>query len=109
MARRRPRQVIRAGLLGYLDYLRMILADPRLILWSLFLIFFPFYVMPSGMPQPADLTILILLPTLIRGRKGRLPPDVIKPFRSLVVFVVYVILVNLVWSFVIMNFSFNGK
>lgn len=86
-----------------------VIRDPRLVLWSLFVIFFPFYVFSSGLPQPADWLLLILAPVLLKGWSGRLPPAMARPYRALVIFAVYTIVVNLVWSLILGSFTIDLK
>ena len=44
----------------------------------LFVIFFPFYVFPSGLPQPADCLMVILTPMLFSRWNGRLPKEMVR-------------------------------
>ena len=83
--------------------------DPQLALWSLVVVLTPFYVFPSGVPQPADLLGFALLPMLWRRWNGRLPPALVKPLKALIVFMIYVVIVNVVWSFAITTFSTDAK
>ncbi len=83
--------------------------DPRLLLWSLFMIFFPFYVFPSGAPQPADCVILILAPLVAFEAKNRLFSDGRRALRQLIVFIAYTIAVNVAWSVITFSFSFRFK
>jgi hypothetical protein len=83
--------------------------DVRLAMWSLVVLLLPFYVFDSGVPQPADWISLLLLPILIRSWNGRLPGPLLRPLKSLVVFMLYVFVVNLVWSVAIFTFSINAK
>ena len=83
--------------------------DTYLLLWSLVVLLLPFYVFDSGLPQPADLLGLALLSILLRSWSGRLPPPLVRPLKLLIVFVVYVFLVNLLWSFAALTFSLNAK
>ena len=83
--------------------------DPRLALWSLVVLLFPFYLFESGIPQPADWLGFALLPILLRDWNGRLPLPLIRPLKSLLIFMVYVLIVNIVWSFALFTFSINAK
>jgi len=87
---------------------RALLGDPPLLIWALFVILLPFYVGPSGLPQPANFLILLLLPFLARRWDGRLL-DMARPFRLLVLFTGYATLMNLVWSIVGNAWSINLK
>jgi hypothetical protein len=92
-----------------LEEIARIRRDPQLSLWSLVVLLVPFYIFPSGVPQPADLLAFALLPMLWRGWNGRLPPAVIKPLKYLLLFMIYVVIVNVVWSFAIATFSTDAK
>jgi hypothetical protein len=89
--------------------IRKIRRDVRLVLWSLMILLVPFYIFDSGVPQPADWFGFALLPILIRTWNGRLPPALLRPLKSLVVFIIYVFIVNAVWSFAMLTFSINAK
>jgi len=92
-----------------LEQVSRIRQDPRLALWTLVVLLFPFYVFESGIPQPADWLGFALLPMLLRDWNGRLPFPLVRPLKSLLVFMVYVLIVNVVWSFAILSFSTNAK
>ena len=92
-----------------LEQVSRIKNDPHLALWSIIVILFPFYFFDSGLPQPGDLLTLLLLVVLVRTWNGRLPPGLVKPLKALVLFVLYVLLVNVVWSFAILTFTLNAK
>jgi hypothetical protein len=98
-----------ATLRATLEQVSRIRRDLRLGLWSLIVLLFPFYVFNSGVPQPADWLGLALLPILLRTWNGRLPLPLVSPLKALVVFMIYVFLVDLVWSFAMLTFSVNAK
>ena len=69
--------------------------DITLWMWAVFIFFFPIYVAPSGLPQPADVLIVVLAPMTLRKWDGRLP---IAPKRAvfwLLIFMVYVTVSNM--------------
>jgi hypothetical protein len=94
---------------GALDELYRIRQDARLLLWSLVVVLFPFYVFSSGLPQPADFLSFGLLFVLLRSWNGRLAVGLVGTLRSLLLFIGYVFLVNLAWSFVALSFSLGAK
>ena len=100
---------IPVDLRGTLAQIRRILQDPRLMLWSLVVVLMPFYVFDSGLPQPADLLGLMLLFILIRRWNGKLRPSLARPLKSLIVFMLYVIGVNIAWSFLLLTFTLDAK
>ena len=100
---------IPVDLRGTLAQIRRILQDPRLMLWSLVVVLMPFYVFDSGLPQPADLLGLMLLFILIRRWNAKLRPSLARPLKSLIVFMLYVIGVNIAWSFLLLTFTLDAK
>jgi len=81
--------------------------DITLWMWAVFIFFFPIYVAPSGLPQPADVLIVVLAPMTLRKWDGRLP---IAPKRAvfwLLIFMVYVTVSNMLWSVFTGTFSTN--
>lgn len=85
-----------------------LLRRPHFLLWTLFLFFFPAYIFDSGLPQPAGLLLLVLLPNLLTGWNGRLL-DMKRAFKALLLFIGYAILINLTWSLALMTFAINLK
>lgn len=83
--------------------------DYRLLMWSFVVLGFPFYIFESGLPQPADMVGLLLLPILLKDWNGRLPPAMVRPLKSLLIFMTYVVIVNVAWSLILFTFSTNAK
>lgn len=104
-----PRRRRAAEWLASLHSLRRIPRDFRLILWSIYVFLFPFYIFESGLPQPGDCVAIVLLPFLLVRWNGKLSPALLAPLRLLLVFTIYVVFVNLVWSVVTFTFSTNAK
>jgi hypothetical protein len=92
-----------------LEQINRIRKDLRLSLWSLVILGFPFYVFDSGLPQPADWLVTLLLPLLLRTWNGRLPPALVRPLKALILFMLYVLVVNVAWSLAMLTFSLNTK
>lgn len=85
-------------------------SDPRLLSWSLFIIFFPFYVLPSGLPQPSAWLLILMIPSLISAWDGRLSGRWQRPvLLSLAWFCAYVLIINLAWSVILGTFTINLK
>lgn len=78
-------------------------------MWSLFVICIPFYVFASGLPQPGDFLVLILLPLALYGWNFRLPGVFARPYRVLLLFTLYVVLVQYSWATILENWGFHGK
>ncbi len=87
------------------QYLREIFTKPPLLVWCLFVVLTPFYVLPSGLPQPGDLLVLPMVPIALAGWNGRLHRSFTKPIRSLGLFIGWVCLVNYGWALAIGNFT----
>lgn len=76
---------------------RWVLQHPVLVLWSLFLIGQPFYVVQSGLPQPGDVLLIPLFLMTVAGWNGRLKLASSQPLRALLIFTFWVTLVNVAW------------
>ncbi len=89
--------------------LRAALADPSLFLWSLYIFLFPIYVVPSGLPQPGEFVAILLSISVIRRWDGKLGLHSKRALRSIGLFLMYAIIVNLGWSLVMGTIKFNLK
>lgn len=96
-------------LLRTLEQLAPVWRDPRLMLWSLVVLLLPMYFFESGMPQVADFLGAVLVVALIWTWNGRLPGQLARPLKLLLMFVGYVVLVNLGWSVVSLSFALSAK
>jgi hypothetical protein len=97
---------------GVLQFLREVLRvcrDPALLLWSLYILLFPVYVFKSGLPQPGDLLMILLVPAVFLGKKNRLFSAAIRPTRWLLLFTGYVVLSNLVWMVALDAWAISPK
>jgi hypothetical protein len=77
--------------------LRTVLRRPALVIWSMFLFSQPFYVFESGLPQPADLLLLPLIPMVLVGWNLCLRRESVGPLRALLLFTVWVCVVDYGW------------
>jgi len=84
-----------------------ILRSPVLILWGLFILLIPFYVVKGGLPQPGDALVLILVPVVLFGWNGRLERRSLFAFRALVWFTLWVTLVDLAWAAILNKWGFD--
>lgn len=89
--------------------LRRLLRRPEVLVWSAFVIFIPFYVFDSGLPQPGDFLLLLLLPLALYGWNGRLIGVFARPFRVLLLFILWVVIVQYSWATILGNWGFHGK
>lgn len=87
-------------------------------LWALFFLTMPFYLLPSGLPQIADLLFAGLAALLVVAGDVRRPAEASRPATwTLWLFILYVFLVNGVWFVLvgdagilqnILFYAFNG-
>jgi hypothetical protein len=83
-------------------------AHPALIAWAVYLFLVPFYVFKSGLPQPGDMFVVLLVPIALRGWNGKLPPSILTPMRALLWFTLWVVVVDYAWAFILGNFGLFG-
>ncbi len=81
---------------------------PALLAWGLYLLLTPLYVFKSGLPQPGDLFVLILVPIALRGWNGKLSRISIVPTRRLMWFTLWVCVVDYAWAAILGNFALFG-
>ena len=89
--------------------LRAALGEPSLLLWALYIVLFPIYVVPSGLPQPGEFVAILLSISVVRRWDGKLGPHSKKALRSIGLFLFYALLVNLAWSLVMGTMQLNLK
>ncbi len=82
-----------------------VMRDPSLLLWSLYILLFPVYVFKSGMPQPGDLLMVLLVPAVFLSGNNRLFPAGILPTRALLLFTAYIVLVNVAWAIAVDSYA----
>lgn len=78
-------------------------------MWCAFVICIPFYVFQSGLPQPGDFLMLLLLPLTLYGWNGRLLGVFARPYRILMLFTLWVVIVQYSWATILGNWGFHGK
>lgn len=98
-----------ASLNAALTAARDVLRVPQLAAWAIFIVFFPIYVMPNGLPQPASFLFTLLMPSVLAGWDGRISRSGAVALRALLWFVLYAVAANLVWSVLTARFSINLK
>jgi len=79
-----------------------------LIIWGIYVFLQPFYVFTSGLPQPGDLFVVILLPFIFFNWDGRLAKQQLFAFRPLMWFTVWVVMVALGWAIAYGNYGMFG-
>jgi len=85
-----------------------LLQDPALFVWALFVLAIPFYVLGSGLPQPGDVLILPLVPLALLRWNGHLDRSARGPFKSLIAFTCWVMVVDWGWALLLGNFGLIG-
>jgi len=90
------------------DTLRQVFAQPALVVWALYVALIPVYIIRSGLPQPGDFLILILVPMVLLRWDGKLSYDVRRAFRALVLFTIWVVVVDYTWMLLTQNFNPSG-
>ena len=68
-----------------------------LYLWFLYPIFYPYYFFSSGLPQPSDVILVILIGVALASGWKLHSFDFITKRNSLKAFVAYVVVVNTIW------------
>ena len=75
-------------------------------MWALFVLSIPFYVGQSGVPQPGNVLIFLLVPLAITSWNGRLVKELRGPFMLLLGFTLWVCAVDYGWALVTQKFGF---
>jgi len=80
----------------------------ELILWCLFLLLFPFYIFPSGTPQPADylmsaLIFLMLISNKTENRLDYVDYRLRPVMDKFILFLLYSTLITSIWGLIIGN------
>jgi hypothetical protein len=83
--------------------------DPTLSVWALYIFLSPVYLWASGLPQIGDVLVIVLAPLALVGWNARMTGDAISTLRALLLFTVYVVAVNLVWSLALGAWSISLK
>jgi hypothetical protein len=88
---------------------RAVFRTPALLMWCALMTFVPFYIFESGLPQPGDFLIVIVLPLTLMGWDRRLERSVVRPLRILLWFTLWVALVNYAWAIILDRWALHGK
>jgi hypothetical protein len=81
---------------------------PALVTWAIYLVLVPVYIFPSGLPQPGDLLVVVLVPLALAGWNGRLGHGMRITLRALIWFTLWVCAVDYAWVFVMGSYSVFG-
>jgi hypothetical protein len=85
--------------------LPVVLREPALLAWAIHIFLIPLYVFRSGVPQPGDLFIFILVPVALYRWNGKLPKPSREALRPLLWFTLWVCTVNYTWALITANFA----
>lgn len=88
--------------------IRQLLRHPALAVWCIYVALIPFYLFKSGLPQPGDMVVLVLLPIVLGQWNGRLEKGYIRVLRPLIWFTAWVCLVDFGWAVILGNFGLFG-
>lgn len=80
---------------------REVLNRPALMVWVLFLLLTPVYVFSSGLPQPGDWLVVLLVPVTLFHWNGTLDRESTRIIRALLWFTVWVFVINYGWALVL--------
>jgi hypothetical protein len=95
---RRRSRPIRAALLAFIR-------EPILFFWCVFVAAIPIYVGESGMPQPGNALIFLIVPLALARWDGRLDRTSGRTMRALILFTIWVCIVNYGWALFTGKFS----
>src|ERR1700743_2177341 len=74
---------------------------PALAMWCVFVLLIPLYIFRVGLPQPADLLVVVLAPLAFFDWNRRIDKDTAATIRVLFWFTAWVALVNYGWALVL--------
>jgi len=85
-----------------------VMRRPALVTWAIYLFLIPLYIFPSGLPQPGDLLVLLVIPLALQRWNGKLGRDTRGTVRALLWFTLWVCAVDLTWMFAMGSFAVSG-
>lgn len=90
------------------DTWRQVLRQPALITWAIYLFLIPVYIFRSGLPQPGDAVVFVLVPMVLQQWNGKLTRDLRSVVRALLWFTLWVCIVNYTWMLLAGSFTLFG-
>jgi hypothetical protein len=90
------------------DTWRQVLRQPELVTWAIYLFLIPVYIFRSGLPQPGDIVVFIMVPLVLQHWNGRLRRDTRGVVRALLWFTLWVCIVDYAWVLVTGTFTLVG-
>lgn len=85
--------------------LRAFARDPVLFFWCAFVATIPVYVGASGMPQPGNALIFVIIPLALAGWDKRMDRSSLRALIALIAFTAWVCVVNVTWAAVTGKFN----
>jgi hypothetical protein len=79
--------------------------QPAVLLWCAFLVLIPLYILPVGLPQPADFIVFLFAPVALLTWNRRLDTGTAKTVRGLIWFTFWIALVNYAWAFILWKWT----
>jgi hypothetical protein len=89
----------------WLSHWRAVAHDPALLVWCLFVLLSPIYVFKSGLPQPGDLLVFLLVPLALARWDGKLDRQSARMIKPLLWFTLWVCVVNYGWAAVLWKWT----
>lgn len=80
--------------------MREVLREPVLVAWVLFILLIPFYVGESGLPQPGNGLLVVIVPLAISKWNGKMQTGVVRILRPLIWFTLWACVVNYGWALI---------
>jgi hypothetical protein len=85
-----------------------LLNKPPLLMWVIYLIAQPFYLFKTGLPQPGDMLILLLMPVVLIGWNGKLTRTGKRSYKPLLWFTLWVCIVDYGWALILGKWGVYG-
>jgi hypothetical protein len=84
---------------------RVLMRNPALVVWCLFVLLSPVYVFKSGLPQPGDLLVFLLAPLALIRWDGKLDRQSSRMMRPLFWFTLWVCIINYGWALILWRWT----
>jgi hypothetical protein len=97
-ATRKRERPVRAAMLAFAR-------EPVLFFWCVFVATIPIYVGESGMPQPGNALIFLIVPLALARWDNRLDRSPLRALLALLVFTAWVCVVNFTWAAITAKFN----
>ncbi len=78
---------------------------PSLLVWCAFVFFIPLYIAPSGLPQPSDALVFLLVPLALASWDGRMDASTARTLKALLWFTLWVFVVDYAWAIILWKWT----